>query len=55
RRFAIMKIKILLIHLLSRFNLKVISKTQVPVQISKKTHHLTVDGGIWLGLEERIT
>ncbi|KAJ9597092.1 hypothetical protein L9F63_027019, partial [Diploptera punctata] len=33
RRFAIMKIKILLIHLLSRFNLKVISKTQVPTML----------------------
>ncbi|KAJ9573563.1 hypothetical protein L9F63_009048 [Diploptera punctata] len=52
-RFALMETKIALIHILSRFNLKVVSRTPIPIQITKKGLNFTVDGGFWLGIEER--
>ncbi|XP_069676207.1 cytochrome P450 9e2-like [Periplaneta americana] len=52
-RFALMVAKIALVHLLTRFNIKVVSKTPIPLQISKGGFHMTVDGGFWLGLEQR--
>ncbi|KAJ4428801.1 hypothetical protein ANN_25794 [Periplaneta americana] len=54
-RFALMEAKIALVHLLTRFNLKVVSKTPIPIQITKKGFNMTVDGGFWLGLEQRAT
>jgi hypothetical protein len=39
---------------LSRFNLRVVSKTPIPIQITKKGFNMTVDGGFWLGLEQRV-
>lgn len=53
-RFALMETKIVLIQLLSEFNFKVISKTPIPIQITKKTLNMAIDGGFWLGLEDRI-
>ena len=53
-RFALMESKIALVHLLSRFNLKVVSRTPIPIRITKKGFNLTVDGGFWLGLEHRV-
>jgi len=49
-----MEAKITLVHLLSRFNLRVVSKTPIPIQITKKGFNMTVDGGFWLGLEQRV-
>ena len=48
-----MEAKISLVHILSRFNFKVVSKTPIPIQITKGGFNMTVDGGFWLGLEER--
>jgi hypothetical protein len=53
-RFALMEIKIALVQLLSCFNLKVVSKTPIPIKISKKGLNVTVDGGFWLGLQQRV-
>jgi cytochrome P450 len=53
-RFALMEGKIAMVQLLSRFNLKVVPKTPIPIQISKGSFNLTVDGGFWLGLEQRV-
>jgi len=53
-RFALMESKVALIHLLSRFNLTVVSKTPIPIQITKMGFNMTVDGGFWLGLERRV-
>ena len=53
-RFALMESKVALVQLLSRFNLTVISKTPMPIQITKKGFNMTVDGGFWLGLEQRV-
>jgi len=53
-RFALMESKVALIQLLSRFTLRVVSKTPIPIQITKKGFSMTVDGGFWLGLEQRV-
>ena len=53
-RFALMESKVALVQLLSRFNLGVVSKTPIPIQITKKGFNMTVDGGFWLGLEQRV-
>jgi hypothetical protein len=53
-RFALMESKIALVQLLSRFNFRVVSKTPIPIQITKKGFNMTVDGGFWLGLEHRV-
>jgi hypothetical protein len=46
--------KIAMVQLLSRFNLKVVPKTTIPIQISKRSFNMTVDGGFWLGLQQRV-
>jgi len=53
-RFALMESKVALVQLLSRFNLRVVSKTPIPIEIIKKGFNMTVDGGFWLGLEQRV-
>ncbi|PNF23401.1 Cytochrome P450 9e2 [Cryptotermes secundus] len=54
-RFALMETKSLLAHLLSRFSVKVISKTPVPIKVIQKGFNVTAEGGFWLGLEKRTT
>ncbi|XP_023717565.1 cytochrome P450 9e2 isoform X1 [Cryptotermes secundus] len=54
-RFALMETKSLLAHLLSRFSVKVISKTPIPIKVIQKGFNVTAEGGFWLGLEKRIT
>jgi hypothetical protein len=49
-----MEAKIALVQLLSRFNLKVVPKTPITIKITKKSFNMTVDGGFWLGLEQRV-
>jgi len=53
-RFALMESKVALVQLLSRFNLRVVSKTPIPIQITKNGFNMTVDGGFWMGLERRV-
>ena len=53
-RFALMESKVALVHLLSRFNIRVVSRTPIPIQITKKGFNMTVDGGFWMGLEQRV-
>lgn len=52
-RFALMETKSLLAHLLSRFSIKVVSKTPIPIKIIQKGFNVTAEGGFWLGLEKR--
>jgi hypothetical protein len=49
-----MEAKIAIVQLLTRFNLKIVTKTPIPIQISKRGFNMTVDGGFWLGLEQRV-
>ena len=53
-RFALMESEVPLVQKLSRFNVTVGSKTPIPIQISKMGFNMTVDGGFWLGLEQRV-
>ncbi|XP_023717552.1 cytochrome P450 9e2 isoform X2 [Cryptotermes secundus] len=53
-RFALMEAKIALVQLLSRFNLKVVPKTAIPIKITKGSFNMTIDGGFWIGLEQRV-
>ena len=52
-RFAILETKTMLFHLLARCNLKVCSKTSVPLKMSTKTFGPTSADGFWLSLENR--
>jgi hypothetical protein len=49
-----MESKVAMVQLLSRFNLRVVSKTPIPIQLTKKGLNMSVDGGFWLGLEQRV-
>jgi len=53
-RFALMESKAALVQLLSHFNLRVVSRTPIPIEITKNGFNMTVDGGFWLGLEQRV-
>jgi hypothetical protein len=48
-----METKLALVYLLSRFSLKVVTKTPVPIKIIQKGFNMSIDGGFWLGLEKR--
>nr|CAD7395186.1 unnamed protein product [Timema cristinae] len=52
-RFALMEVKLALVHLLHNFNLQTTSKTPIPLQITRKSLNMTVDGGFWIGIEPR--
>nr|CAD7602411.1 unnamed protein product [Timema genevievae] len=52
-RFALMESKVALVYIMSRFNLKVIDKTPIPVRLSKNNAGPEPEGGFWLGLELR--
>ncbi|XP_069676312.1 cytochrome P450 9e2-like [Periplaneta americana] len=54
-RFALMEVKLAVVHLLSRFTLKVVAKTPVPLKIVQKGFNMSIDGGFWLGLDKRST
>nr|CAD7440776.1 unnamed protein product [Timema bartmani] len=53
-RFALMEVKLALVHLLHNFNLRPTSKTPIPLQITRKSLNMTVDGGFWIGIEPKI-
>nr|WIT94147.1 cytochrome P450 monooxygenase CYP9AN7 [Euwallacea interjectus] len=51
-RFALLEVKTVLFHLLSKFKLVVIEKTQVPLKLSKKfVINIRPEAGLWLGIE----
>ena len=52
-QFALMESKLALVHLLSRFNIRVIDKTPLPMKIIQTGFSLSVEGGFWFGLELR--
>ncbi|KAF5271172.1 hypothetical protein FQR65_LT17687 [Abscondita terminalis] len=52
-RFALMENKILMFHLLSKFNLLRIDKTLYPMEISKKNVNVTPAESVWLGMSQR--
>ncbi|XP_069676194.1 cytochrome P450 9e2-like [Periplaneta americana] len=52
-RFALMETKLALTNLLSRFNIKVVPKTPIPMKIVQTGFGFGLKGGFWLGLERR--
>ncbi|XP_046816869.1 cytochrome P450 9e2-like [Vespa crabro] len=52
-RFALLEMKVLIFHLLARCNLKPFSKTQNPLQLSRKGISMTAENGFWIELERR--
>ncbi|XP_072749254.1 cytochrome P450 9e2-like [Anoplolepis gracilipes] len=52
-RFAMLKIKILLFHLLARCELKPCAKTMLPMKFSKKSLTIRPESGFWLNVQRR--
>lgn len=52
-RFALLKIKLLLFHLLARCELKPCAKTILPLRFSKKDMIMRPEGGFWLNIQRR--
>ena len=52
-RFALLEIKIICVHLLSKFEFVATNKTQIPLELTKAANLLAVDGGMWIGLKCR--
>ncbi|XP_051170709.1 cytochrome P450 9e2-like [Leptopilina boulardi] len=52
-RFALMEIKTVFFHLLARCNIRVCSKTNVPLELSKKSIGFAAKDGYWVKLEKR--
>ncbi|KRT81786.1 cytochrome P450, partial [Oryctes borbonicus] len=52
-RFALMETKTILFHMLSKFDLNVCEKTDVPIQLSKITMQLVTKNGVWIALKRR--
>jgi hypothetical protein len=53
KQFALMESKLALVYLLSRFNLRVVAKTPMPMKIIQTGFNMSVKGGFWFGLELR--
>ncbi|XP_059470470.1 uncharacterized protein LOC132193665 [Neocloeon triangulifer] len=47
-RFALLEVKLCIIHLLATCNLRVCAKTEIPLKLSKKSFAMTTDHGFWL-------
>ncbi|XP_063917767.1 cytochrome P450 9e2-like isoform X1 [Zophobas morio] len=52
-RFALLEIKVLFFYLLSKFEIVVTERTEIPVKICKKSLNMTPDGGLWVALKRR--
>lgn len=53
-RFALLEIKLIFFHILSKFEIVPIKETKIPIQISRKQINLLPDGGFPLGLKKLV-
>ncbi|XP_049854948.1 cytochrome P450 9e2-like isoform X1 [Schistocerca gregaria] len=53
QRFALLETKVLLVHLLSRFQLQLDPRTTTPLELDTKNFGLNIKGGTWLCLRRR--
>jgi len=47
-RFALLEVKLCLVQLLATCELRVCTKTEIPLKLSKKSFAMTTDNGFWL-------
>ena len=52
-RFALLEVKILLVHMLSRFCFRLTPKTILPLTLEKKSFPMMPEGGFELRFERR--
>ncbi|KAF2894715.1 hypothetical protein ILUMI_11460 [Ignelater luminosus] len=52
-RFALLEVKLILFHILKKFEIVPIEKTKIPLVISKTSLFPAAEGGFWLGLKPR--
>ncbi|PSN52373.1 Cytochrome P450 9e2 [Blattella germanica] len=52
-RFALMETKLVLAYMLTKFNIRTVSKTPESLKFAQKGFNLTIEGGFWVGLEMR--
>lgn len=53
-RFALMENKLMVVHLLSKFDLVPVKKTCVPLKLKSKAFNMMPAEGFWLGIRKRI-
>lgn len=53
QRFAMLQMKLLLFHLLARYELKPCAKTTLPLRFSKKNMAVMPEDGFWLNIQRR--
>lgn len=51
-RFALLEAKVLIVSLMSRFDIVPVKRTTIPIKLAK-TMNLTVKDGFWLGFKKR--
>lgn len=52
-RFALMEIKLIAFHLLSKFDIVPSEKTQIPIKLEKNSFFLKPEKGVFVGLKPR--
>ena len=52
-RFGLLESKLLIVNLLAKYNVVVITKTQIPIKLKPNQFSLSVEKGFWLGFEPR--
>ncbi|KAF2901444.1 hypothetical protein ILUMI_04741 [Ignelater luminosus] len=52
-RLALLENKIIICHLLAKFDIVPVTKTIIPLKMGVKSFNFIPDGGIWLGLQQR--
>jgi cytochrome P450 family 9 len=53
-RFALLETKTLFFYILAHFEIVPVEKTQIPLQLSRKTFAMTAEKGFWLGFKRRV-
>ncbi|RZF48679.1 hypothetical protein LSTR_LSTR014118 [Laodelphax striatellus] len=53
QRFAMLSLKVLLVKLLMAYNVKISSKTKMPIKLTKDFFARAVEGGLWIEFEAR--
>ncbi|XP_044253698.1 cytochrome P450 9e2-like isoform X2 [Tribolium madens] len=52
-RFALLETKALFFHILSKFEIVPVEKTEIPLQLNRKSFSMTAENGFWFGLKRR--